>query len=107
MADALTDQEFRVRADEALESLQRLLVPLADKEGFELEFQNGLLDLGFEDPAPARFIISPNAPVRQIWVSALGRGYKLPWSMPAGAFALDGETLASLVERLVHQHLGH
>lgn len=106
MADSLTDQEFRVRADEALESLQRSLVPLADKEDFEVEFQNGLLDLCFEDPAPARFVISPNAPVRQIWVSALGRGYKLPWSDAAGAFALDGETLASVVERLVHQHLG-
>jgi CyaY protein len=106
MADALTDQEFRVRADEALESLQHSLVPLADEEDFEVEFQNGLLDLRFEAPAPARFIISPNAPVRQIWVSALGRGYKLPWSTAAGAFSLDGETLASLVERLVHQHLG-
>ena len=106
MADSLTDQEFRVQADEALESLQRSLVPLADQEDFEVEFQNGLLDLSFEDPAPARFVISPNAPVRQVWVSALGRGYKLPWSDAAGAFALDGETLASLVERLVHQHLG-
>lgn len=106
MADALTDQEFQVRADEALESLQRSLGGLADQEDFEIEFQNGLLDLHFEAPAPARFIISPNAPVRQIWVSALGRGYKLPWSAPAGTFALDGETLASLVERLVRQHLG-
>lgn len=107
MAEALTDQEFRVRADEALEALQRSLLDVADEEDFDVEFQNGVLDLRFETPAPARFVVSPNAPVRQIWVSALGRGYKLPWSSETGMFSLDGETLAALVGRLVHQHLGH
>jgi CyaY protein len=101
----LTDQEFRLEADRALESLQRTLMPLADAEAFEVELHNGVLQVIFEDPAPARFVVSPNAPVRQIWLSAMSRSYKLTWDAAAGAFALGGETLHTLVERLARQHL--
>ena len=103
--ETLSEQDFRLRADRALEQLQHALMPLADDEGFEVELQNGVLQIVFEDPAPAKFVISPNAPVRQIWVSALFRSYKLAWSPQASAFVLDGEPLAALVERLARQHL--
>jgi len=102
---ALSEQEFRVKSDEALESARRALLPLADIEGFEVELQNGVLNLVFEEPADAKFVVSPNAPVRQIWVSAMARSYKLPWAPDAGAFALDGETLAQLLERLARMFL--
>jgi iron donor protein CyaY len=102
---ALTDQEFRVRSDEALERAQRALLPLADQEGFEIELQNGVLQIVFEDPTPAKFVVSPNAPVRQVWVSALSRSYKLAWSPEHGTFTLDGEALNTLLERLIRQHL--
>ena len=101
----MTEQEFRLQADRALEGVQRSLLPLADQEGFEVELQNGVLQVIFEDPSPAKFVVSPNAPVRQVWLSALSRSYKLAWSSDASAFALDGETLSSLVERLARQHL--
>jgi frataxin-like iron-binding protein CyaY len=71
MSHPLTDQEFAAKADEALESLQRGLMDLADREGFEVELQGGVLNIFFEEPAETRFVVSPNAPVRQIWVSAL------------------------------------
>lgn len=101
----MTEQEFRLHADGALEGVQRSLLPLADQEGFEVELQNGVLQLVFEEPAPLKFVISPNAPVRQIWVSAMSRSYKLGWSQDSSAFMLDGETLSSLVERLARQYL--
>jgi CyaY protein len=101
----MTEQEFRLQADLALEGVQKALLPLADQEGFEVELQNGVLQVIFEDPSPAKFVVSPNAPVRQVWLSALSRSYKLAWSADASAFALDGETLSSLVERLARQHL--
>jgi len=103
---ALTDQEFRVKSDDALERAQRALLPLADEEGFEVELQNGVLQILFEDPSQAKFVVSPNAPVRQVWVSALSRSYKLPWSAEQGGFVLDGEPLNALLERLIRQHLG-
>ena len=102
----LSEQDFRVRSDEALEQARRTLLPLSDQEGFEVEFSEGTLNLLFDEPSEARFVVSPNAPVRQIWVSAMARSYKLSWSPEAKAFALDGETLPTLLDRLARQFLG-
>jgi CyaY protein len=100
----LSEQVFRVKADDALEDARAALLPLADEADFEVELQNGVLHLIFENP-PARFVVSPNAPVRQIWVSAMSRSFKLPWSDDAGTFALEGESLPTLLDRLARQHL--
>jgi iron donor protein CyaY len=105
MAMVLTEQEFRVAADEALEALRRALMPLADEQGFEVELQNGVLNVVFEEPSDARFVISPNAPVRQIWVSAMARSYKLGWDAGRQTFALNDEALAQLLDRLVRTFL--
>jgi CyaY protein len=102
---ALTEQDFRLEADRALEQAQRALLPLADQEGFEVELQNGVLQVVFEEPAPAKFVVSPNAPVRQVWVSALSRSFKLSWATEASVFTLNGETLNALLERLARAHL--
>ena len=101
----ISEQEFRVKSDEALEAARRALMPLADADGFEIELQNGVLNLVFEEPSETKFVVSPNAPVRQIWVSAMARSYKLAWSTDQGGFALDGETLPKLLERLARQFL--
>ncbi|MGE3507598.1 MAG: frataxin domain-containing protein [Vicinamibacterales bacterium] len=101
----LTEQEFRVRSDEALEQARRTLLPLADAEGFEVELHDGVLDLVFEEPTEGKFVVSPNAPVRQIWVSAMARSYKLGWSADHRAFTLDGEPLADLLGRLARTFL--
>lgn len=105
--EALSEQEFRVKADDAIESARRALLALADAEDFEVEVQGGVLNLLFEEPTEARFVISPNAPVRQIWVSAMVRSFKLSWSPELAAFALDGETLVALLTRLAHLQVGH
>lgn len=102
---ALTEQDFRVKSDQALEDARRALLPLADAEGFEVELQNGVLNLVFEEPSETKFVVSPNAPVRQIWVSAMARSYKLAWSPELQAFALDGEPLPALLERLTRTFL--
>lgn len=101
----LTEQDFRLESDRALERAQRALLPLADEEDFEVELQNGVLQILFEDPAPSKFVVSPNAPVRQVWVSAMSRSYKLTWSPASSQFELDGETLDTLLTRLVRQYL--
>ena len=104
---ALTEQEFRLQADRTLEHLQHSLLPLADEHGFEVELQNGVLQVVFEDPSPAKFVVSPNAPVRQIWVSAMSRSYKLAWQPESSTFVLDGESLDSMMARLTLQFIGH
>jgi len=102
----LSEQEFRTKSVEALEDARRALLPLADTgEGFEVELQNGVLNLVFEEPSEMKFVVSPNAPVRQVWVSAMARSYKLAWAPELNAFALDGETLPALLDRLARQFL--
>jgi iron donor protein CyaY len=104
---ALSEQEFRIKSDDALQEARRALMGLADDDaGFELELQNGVLNLVFEEPSETKFVVSPNAPVRQIWVSAMGKSYKLPWSPEQNAFAINGETLAQLLNRLTRTFLG-
>jgi CyaY protein len=100
----LSEQEFRLKSVEALEKARRTLTPLADEAGFEIELQNGVMNLEFEEPS-GKFVVSPNAPVRQIWVSAMSKSYKLAWSPEADAFTLEGETLSQLLDRLTRSFL--
>jgi iron donor protein CyaY len=108
MPNELTEHEFRTRCDAALDALRKRLLDLSDEHGFEVEGQSDRLDLSFEDAEETRFVISPNAPVRQIWISALTTSFKLGWSDSAGTFVLDktGETLSQVMSRILSQQLG-
>ena len=52
--------------------------------------------------------MSPNSPVRQIWISALSTSFKLDWSEKKNDFVLTktGETIKQLVGRLINEQLG-
>lgn len=102
----LDELEFRKRADEAFASLKKSLIAAEDEADFEVEDQSGALHISFEDGA--RFVVSPNAPVRQIWISALTTSFKLDWSDPEKEFILakTGEKLKPLMGRLISQQLG-
>jgi iron donor protein CyaY len=104
MLDELT---FRRNADQAIESLKQSLIDAEEEGGFEAEEQNGALNIVFEQP-PAKFVITPNAPVRQIWISALSTSFKLDWSETASDFysAKDALALKPLVAKLINQQLG-
>jgi CyaY protein len=102
----LTEQEFRRHADVALEALKQSLITAEETADFEVEDQSGALHISFEDGA--RFVISPSAPVRQIWISALATSFKLDWSDLSRNFVLTktGEGLKALLSRLINQQLG-
>jgi iron donor protein CyaY len=102
------EQEFRKHADTALETLRKRLLDLGDAHNFEVEGEGDKLELLFEEPEEARFVISPNTAARQIWISALSTSFKLAWSDAAGAFVMDktGETLAVVMSRILTQQLG-
>ena len=103
---AITETEFRSRCDDALERLNRALDVVAEKYDAEILFQNGVLSIGFEDPNPAKIVISPQAPTRQVWISAQSTSFKLDWSGAAFVFAATGESLNRLVGRLIGEQLG-
>lgn len=102
----IDEQEFRRSTESALEALKRHLIEREEENdaGFEVEEQNGVLNVLFEDP-PGKFVITPNTPVRQIWISALSTSFKLDWDAGAGVFILPktGENLIALVDRLIHE----
>ena len=104
----MEEQDFRKKCDAALESLRNRLLDLGDELGFDVEGQGEKLEVLFEEPEVTRFVISPNTPVRQIWISALTTSFKLGWSDQASAFVLEktGETLPQLMSRILTQQLG-
>jgi len=103
----MDEQEFRRRVDAALAALKAALIAAEETAEMEVEDQAGALHISFDEP-PGRFVISPNAPVRQIWISALSTSFKLDWSEAAQGFVLEktGEGLKPLVARLINQQLG-
>jgi iron donor protein CyaY len=105
----MDDVEFRKTAEAALDALLQHLIAREDAgdAGFEVEGgQGGLVNVQFEEP-PGKFVITPNAPVQQIWISALSTSFKLDWDAAAGAFVLPrtGEQLVPLVDRLIGDFL--
>jgi iron donor protein CyaY len=103
----MDEQEFRTRADQALEDLYRRLSVAGERHDFEADFNAGVLVIEFEDP-PAKFVVSPNAPVSQVWVSAQMKSYKLEWDASRSAFVLpdSGKTLVELVAAVTGQQIG-
>jgi iron donor protein CyaY len=104
----MDDQEFQKKSDAALEALKQRLLSLGDENGFEVEGGSGKLEVQFEDDDETRFVISPNSPVRQIWISALTTSFKLAWSDAKNSFVLEktGETLPQVMSRILTQQLG-
>jgi iron donor protein CyaY len=103
---ALNEAEFRTRCDAALNHINRSLDPVVDEHDIEVMLQNGVLTIEVEDPNPGKIVISPQAPTRQIWISAQSTSFKLDWSGDAFTLPSTGETLDVLVGRLVGEQLG-
>jgi iron donor protein CyaY len=103
----MDEQKFRKLAEEALEQLQQALGKAGDTHDFETDRNEGALTVEFEDP-PARFVVSPNAPVRQIWVSARVKSFKLDWDESRAAFVLggDGRDLKQLMAGVIGEQIG-
>ena len=104
----LDEASFRRESDRALETLKQALIAAEDSSGsFEFEDNNGVMNIIFENGS-SKFVVTPNTPVRQVWISALATSFKLEWSEAEAVFVLPktGEALIPLVERLLREHLG-
>ena len=103
MIDEIT---FRRESDRALETLKQALINAEEEGGFEAEEKNGVLNVLFEDDS-AKFVFTPNTPVRQVWISAQSTSFKLDWNDERHAFTLakTGEDLMALTQRLLREHL--
>lgn len=104
----LEEKDFQRKADAAFEDLKKRLLVLGDEHGFDVEGEAGKLEVVFEEPEEAKFVISPNAPVREIWISALSTSFKLSWNDARNAFVLEktGEELRDVMSRVISRQLG-
>jgi iron donor protein CyaY len=103
----MDEQAFRRAVEHSLEQLKVALYDAEEAGGYEVEERGGALQMAFDDPAGV-FVISPNAPVQQVWISALSTSFKLDWSESAKdfVFAKTGEALKLLVSRLISEQSG-
>lgn len=104
----LNEQDFQKKADAAFDDLKRRLLTLGDEYGFDVEGESGKLEVIFEEPAAVKFVISPNTPIREIWISALSTSFKLGWSDARNSFVHEksGENLHEVMSRVVSEQLG-
>ena len=102
----LDETTFRRHCDTAIGALKKSLIAAEEEGGFEVEEQGGVLNILFDEP-PGKFVITPNTPPRQVWISALSTSFKLDWSETAKSFVLPktSETLAQVVDRVILEHL--
>ena len=104
----LEEKDFQRKAEAAFDDLKRRLLAAGDEHGFDVEGESGKLEVIFEEPEEAKFVVSPNTPVREIWISALSTSFKLGWSPAKNAFILEktGEDLYAVMGRVISQQLG-
>jgi iron donor protein CyaY len=104
----LDEHQFQKKSGVVFEELKRRLLDAGDEHGFDAEGESGKLEVIFEEPEPAKFVISPNTPVREIWISALSTSFKLGWSEAKNSFVLEktGENIFEVMSRVISQHLG-
>lgn len=105
----LDEATFRRESDKALTDLQQSLIAAEEtfaEPPFEFEDNNGVMNILFQDGS-SKFVVTPNTPVAQIWISALSTSFKLEWSDAQQAFVLPktGEALKRLTQRLLREHL--
>jgi len=103
----MDEQEFKTKSDTALESLFRKLTSASERYDFEPDFNAGALSIDFDEPK-GRFVVSPNTPVRQIWVSAHSKSFKLDWDAARNRFVLPdtGEDLEQLITTAIERQIG-
>ena len=103
----IDEATFRRESDLALEALKQSLISAEDDDGtFEFEDNNGVMNILFENGS-SKFVITPNTPIRQVWISAQSTSFKLDWNDAARVFTLPktGEDLKTLTQRLLREHL--
>ena len=104
----LEEQDLHHKADAAFDDLKKRMLTAGDEHGFDVEGESGKLEVIFEEPEEAKFVISPNTPVREIWISALSTSFKLGWNVSRNSFVLEktGEDLHAVMSRVISQQLG-
>jgi iron-sulfur cluster assembly protein CyaY len=104
----LDELDFQRKADTAFTELKKRLLTAGDEHDFDVEGESGKLEVQFQDADETKFVVSPNTPVREIWISALSTSFKLGWSDSRNSFVLEktGEDLRQVMSRVISDQVG-
>ncbi len=102
----MEEADFQTKSGDALQNLYSALASAADDYDFDVDMNAGALTVEFEEPRE-RFVVSPNSPVRQIWVSAHVQSFKLDWNDSRRAFVLGatGQSLEELMADAIRKRI--
>ena len=104
----MTEGEFQERAEQAIADLDAAYSRVGARHDVEADLEGSVLRVTFEEPEHAVFVVSPNAPARQIWVSARLTSFKFDWLEAERRWGLSGtrEPLREVMQRLTREQLG-
>ena len=101
----MDEKDFQSSAERAIAELERAFGSLADSRDIDIEVEGGVLTVTFEEGEPGKFIVSPNSPARQMWVSARVSSFKFDLADDRFVLAGTGEPLRDVMTRLVRAQL--
>jgi iron donor protein CyaY len=98
---------FTQRYDATISDLETKLGNVID-EGTDFDFEKNGDVLTIEFESGERFIISPNSPVEQLWVSANYMGLRFNWSDEANDWIheKDGEPVTLFLSKAISEKVG-
>ena len=101
----MDEKDFQSSAERAIDELEQAFSGLADDRDIDIEVEGGVLTVTFEEGEPGKFIVSPNSPARQLWVSARVSSFKFDLGDDGFVLAGTGEPLRDVMTRLVRDQL--
>jgi iron-sulfur cluster assembly protein CyaY len=104
----MNDAEFAERAEQTLADLEDRLNEASADMDMEVEAGEGTIKIRFEDPHPGTFVLSPNPPAKQLWLSARTTSFKFNWSDQVNGFVHEksGEPIDQTLGRLISEQMG-
>ena len=104
MNDSILSEEstFHARVDAVLESIERA-VEAADAD-IDSEINGGILTLEFD--GGSKIIVNRQTPNREIWVAAKSGGFHFRFDGAAWRDTRSGESLSSLLSRVISEQSG-
>lgn len=98
----LEESEFHARVDAILAAIECALE--ADADGVDADINAGILTLDFADHS--KVIVNRQTPNREIWVAAKSGGYHFFFDGASWRDSRSGESLESLVSRVISMQGG-
>jgi CyaY protein len=96
---------FSERYDTTIRDLESRLSVLIDNGAeFDLDRSGDVLTIEFDDGE--KFVITPQAPMEQLWVSANYAGHRFDWDGDAWIHEKNGKELSTVLSRSMSEKLG-